>query len=90
MHRVGVWFVRRFFQDALQGEAVVIGRHLVAEAAREVGERGQLVWVRVGVDAAQKRHVEAGEMLRDSLVRRQHELFDDLMADVVLEEVGSG
>ena len=42
------------------------------------------------MDAAQERHVEAGEVLGDRLVGRQHELLDDLMADVVLAEVGAG
>ena len=42
------------------------------------------------MDTAQKRHPKAGQMLRHRFIGRQHELLDDLMADIVLDEVGTG
>src|SRR5579884_3347657 len=74
---------RRLGKDALQSEAVEVGRHLIAETAGEIGESGELLRVRIGVDAAQKSDVETRQVLGHRLVGSKHELLDDLMADVM-------
>jgi hypothetical protein len=77
-------------QDALQLEAVLEPPQRVSEDVGETGERGQLLLVGGRVDAAQERHPEPAEVLGDRLVGGQHELLDDLVAQVVGGEVGAG
>src|SRR6266496_54692 len=84
---------RRFFQNPLQGESIQFTLHFVAQAASEVGEGFELIRLRPGVYAPEERHrmMDASrssrQVLGDSLIGRQHELLDDLMAYIMLEKV---
>ena len=41
------------------------------------------------MDPAQERRPNVMQMLGDRLVGGQHELFDDLVADIIFQEVGA-
>ena len=88
-------YIRLAYADALEGPWTVHGpgalqlepvlRPLdgVAEEVRELGERAELLLVGRGVDPPQEGDAVVRQVLRDGLVRREHELLDHLVAEVV-------
>ena len=75
-----VWVVATRSSAALVTTEVEADR--VAEEVGELGEGEELLLVRGRVDAAEERHPEGVEVLRDRLVRGQHELLDDPVGNV--------
>ena len=77
-------------EQLLQLEAVFQVLDFEAELADELGEHLHLARVGAAVDAAEEDQAGVGELLGHRFVRREHELFDDLMALGVLGEVSAG
>ena len=90
MDGVQLRLARGLLQDALQGEAVRLALHLVAEDAGELGEALQLGRLRGGMDAAQEtaRPGLSRCSATASLAASMNSSID-LMADVVLAEMSA-
>ncbi len=88
--RVLFRLARRFFEDALEFEPALRLVDRQAQAAGELGELVELEGLGVGVGAPEEEDPFCPEAGRDGLVRRQHELLDDLVALVVGGEVRAG
>ena len=80
----------RLLEDALELEPALRQVEREAQAAGELGELVELVRLGVGVHPAEEAGVMLGQVRRDRLVGRQHELLDDLVALVVDGEMRAG
>ncbi len=93
---VSLGLAGRLTQNSLQRESIQFAGHFVAEAVSEVGKGLEFVRFGSRMHPAQEgdRRICAtsspGQMLGHRFVGRQHEFLDDLMAHVVLEEMGAG
>ncbi len=84
--RVALHRVEQF----LQLEAVFEVVDFVAKLADEFGEDLHLSRIGAAVNASQENQAGVFQLFGHRLVRREHELFDDLMALGVLGEVSTG
>ncbi len=76
-------------EQALQLEPALQAFHLKAHAADELGQGFELARAGRLVHAAQEVQIVLGQQFGHGLVGRDHELFDNLVADRVLHQMGA-
>ena len=77
-------------QEFLEVATALRALQLEAERFDELGEAEEFEFVGVSVRAADERDFSFGEFLGDGDIRGEHELLDNLVADVVRDEVRAG
>src|SRR5262249_44101536 len=78
-----------FLQYTLKCKPVDRSAHPVAEASCEIGKCIEFSGFGGRMHTAKKWDLQLSQMLRNRLVGREHELLDNLVADVVFNKVST-